>query len=735
MKETILSMLPTQAERLLLTIGGLVGWAWGLVFQHHEAAAVCFADTIAGGLATKTIIPKGFMGLGERTARVADVGAQAVLQGSLGSAGEAASQYVTNGKITSWADVIAEFAGEFTTSPIDVAAASLGRTTEAKVAAAAAREFAERTAQLEQYAKVSTLLANDPKTAAEYVKNIHAQSQVPDLFIDAQSLHQSGNDGLITEASPELAERYQQALTSGESMKISAEELFTILAPRDTNNALAEVVHPEGMPSLVEAQSLEQTMAQETTERLSQTLEGVTGEFATSSANVGKRVETMLTEAYGDNTDVKTGGMSMSARKLAVTYLQTLFTTVARDLGVLPEEVFNKYGPQMFLSPADATRTADGKLQVISDRAKGLFSGKQNDSLHMTSKVFEGNFASFMLSDKDSERFVIRTPLSQATGSLLNQLGIPTDDVEIQVTSDRRAHPYKAGHTLSANDWIDALNLPSEAESAKVEKQFKDGQAISLRKTASDGKLLEAIYVVSHNPNRVDAATRLNFITAYRVGENLSKPDVATAREVARLDFESRHMRDSMPERAYDAAQKRAVGFDSISDTVSRSTKNKQSLSQNTIGDWFPDVRAIATWAGANRSTFLHETGHMFLDMRTRIALDLKAKKASGVELTKGEQHLLETAEAAMTWLGTDLESFVKMSVNEQRPMHEKFARSYEAYIMEGHSPSSALTKIFRSFSGWLRGVYRLITNIPEAEINPEVRDLFDSMLVASSED
>lgn len=50
----------------------------------------------------------------------------------------------------------------------------------------------------------------------------------------------------------------------------------------------------------------------------------------------------------------------------------------------------------------------------------------------MTSKVFEGNFASFMLSDKDSERFVIRTPLSQVTGGLLSQLGIPADDVEIQ---------------------------------------------------------------------------------------------------------------------------------------------------------------------------------------------------------------------------------------------------------------------------------------------------------------
>ncbi len=212
--------------------------------------------------------------------------------------------------------------------------------------------------------------------------------------------------------------------------------------------------------------------------------------------------------------------------------------------------------------------------------------------------------------------------------------------------------------------------------------------------------MLEAIFVVFHNPNRVDATIQLNLVTAYHVGENLSKPDVATARGVARLDFESRHMRDSMPERAYDAAQKRAVGFDSISYTVSRSTKNKQHLSQNTIGDWFPDVRAIATWTGANRSTFLHETGHMFLDMRVRIAIALKAKKESGTELTKGEQHLLETAEAAMTWLGTDLDSFSKMSIEAQRPMHKKFARTYEAYVMEGNAPSRSLTKVFRAFSG-----------------------------------
>lgn len=389
------------------------------------------------------------------------------------------------------------------------------------------------------------------------------------------------------------------------------------------------------------------------------------------------------------SVDQQTASQEMSER-----IAQTLFSTVAKDLGVLPEQVFAEYGPKSVLTSADATRTADGKLQVASDRARQLFTGKQTDALHMTSKVFEGDLASFMLNAKDSERFVVRTPLSQATNNLLNQLGIPANDVEIQITSDRLAHPYNSGHNLTPQDWLDALNMPAEAETAGVAKgTAKRGNetTIFFRKANESGRILESIYRVSYNENRKDAKTRLSFVTTYYLDDRTPKPDVTTAREVAGQMREAlRRMRDSMPNRAYDAAQKRAVGFGSTSETVSRSTKNNQGFSQGTIGEWFPDVRAIATWTGANRSTFLHETGHMFLDMRTKIAVKLKAKKDSGVELTKGEQHLLNSLEATMKWLGTDLDSFSKMSVDQQRPMHEKFAQTFVTFLL-GSCPAPVL--------------------------------------------
>lgn len=705
---------------------------------ENAASVVALWDAAAGGLAAAgRIVPTGFLGMSDRVSKIASVGTQAVLQGAMGSAGEASAQYITEGGITSWADVVAEFAGEFVSSPIDVATAALGRNAERRLTQETVREFAQRTVQLEQYAKVSPLLANDPKTAAEYVKNIKAQTQLPDLYVDVQSLHQSGQDDLISGASPELAERYQQALLKGESMKVSPEELLTVLAPRDANNALAEVVHPEGMPSLVEAQSLEQTAAQETSERLAQTLEGVTGDFATSSANVGKQVETMLNEAYGENTDVKTGGMTKSARQIMTTYLQTLFSTVAKDLGVLPEQVFAEYGPKSVLTPADATRTADGKLQVTSDRAKQLFSLREAQGSFHQKRLqkldsAKAEIREFLKSVRKSrqkgekEGFIPLGEVSPVLREMIHEaLGIDVTGykhvlVESAVNHIRNRHgassieASRGQLVVTEADFEGLPELLENPDSLAVDKAYNTGSQPKIRitKQTRDGVYTIVEMILSGKKRK-----SLKVVTLWK--------DATTVGLGARDEAHRPIQRAKRPT---------PVAEGNIEELTEVVNPIKKGFPQGTIGEWFPDVRAIATWTGANRSTFLHETGHMFLDMRTKIAVKLKAKKDSGVELTKGEQHLLDSLEATMKWLGTDLDSFSKMSVDQQRPMHEKFARTYEAYVMEGNAPSSALTKIFRSFSAWLRGVYRLVSNIPEAEINPEVRELFDTLLVSSSE-
>jgi hypothetical protein len=47
------------------------------------------------------------------------------------------------------------------------------------------------------------------------------------------------------------------------------------------------------------------------------------------------------------------------------------------------------------------------------------------------------------------------------------------------------------------------------------------------------------------------------------------------------------------------------------------------------------------------------------------------------------------------------------MSLDEQRPHHEKFAESFEQYLFEGKAPSRELGSLFGRFRAWLTNVYR----------------------------
>ena len=168
--------------------------------------------------------------------------------------------------------------------------------------------------------------------------------------------------------------------------------------------------------------------------------------------------------------------------------------------------------------------------------------------------------------------------------------------------------------------------------------------------------------------------------------------------------------------------------------TKSKSIDLNQSNSKKSglNGSYLRDLRVVIRWANADQSTFLHETGHMFLDMRLKLATAL-SKRA---DLTEGQKHLVDLAQKTVQWLGVkDLDAFNKLSAEQQRPLHEKFARTYEAYLAEGNAPTMALRDVFRKFTAWLKRIYGAITAIPDAQMSDEVRALFDGLFVAAEEE
>lgn len=114
----------------------------------------------------------------------------------------------------------------------------------------------------------------------------------------------------------------------------------------------------------------------------------------------------------------------------------------------------------------------------------------------------------------------------------------------------------------------------------------------------------------------------------------------------------------------------------------------------------------------ADLSTFLHETGHLFLEVFGEVS--------ASTEQTQQDYKTL------LDWFG--VESRDQITTEH----HEQFARGFEAYLMEGKAPSSSLRKIFAKFKVWLIQVYKNIKNL-NVDLTDEVRGVFDR-LVATDE-
>lgn len=151
-----------------------------------------------------------------------------------------------------------------------------------------------------------------------------------------------------------------------------------------------------------------------------------------------------------------------------------------------------------------------------------------------------------------------------------------------------------------------------------------------------------------------------------------------------------------------------------------------------------------------DKSTFLHESAHAWLDLDTMIASDLADKIDRGEELTEGEQAFMRNLGGFFKWgqqegvidLGVtdDIKTvaaaarkWAKMDSAQQRGMHELFAEGFEAYLMEGLAPNKEMQSLFDQFKKWLIDVYSKLVRQPRP-ISKEVRKLYDLMFATEQQ-
>lgn len=151
-------------------------------------------------------------------------------------------------------------------------------------------------------------------------------------------------------------------------------------------------------------------------------------------------------------------------------------------------------------------------------------------------------------------------------------------------------------------------------------------------------------------------------------------------------------------------------------------------------GSFSPSTNTITLLKSADLSTFLHESAHYFLEVQFDIAARLEAQANGGASLSDGEKRVLDDSRALLKWFG--INSFTEwygLDFEAMRPLHEQFARGFEAYVFEGRAPSLELQGLFQRFRAWLVEVYKDIKAL-NVELTDEVRGVMDRMLATSEE-
>lgn len=130
------------------------------------------------------------------------------------------------------------------------------------------------------------------------------------------------------------------------------------------------------------------------------------------------------------------------------------------------------------------------------------------------------------------------------------------------------------------------------------------------------------------------------------------------------------------------------------------------------------DGRSVITlMKSANASTFMHEMGHDWLERMMQDGADPEAP-----------QHMRSDADTVRSYLGLGDGDTITTRA------HEKFARSFERYLMEGRAPTQALADVFAKFKAWLTTIYQTVTKL-RAPINDDIRDVFDRLVTANPDE
>jgi len=566
-----------------------------------------------------------------------------------------------------------------------------------------AENMAQRMAELVQFSRAAALTQTSPETFQQFVEQATEDGPVTDVFIDANVLMQSGVAEQLAAVSPAVAEQIQDAIDTGGLVRIPVAEFAARIAPTKFADGLLEHLktEPDGM-SRAEAGQYLQGQVERLQQDLGDTIEQ-TGAALAERVEVESVRNTIRDELNAINR------FRPDVNEAYATLVGEFFGSMAQRVGMTPEQLFEKY-----------------RLRTVAESVAGGQQFDQTGRIITDAPAFRAWFGDSKVVDENGAPLVVY----HGTGADITAF----DEGAVGANFGDEAGFYFTNNTRH-----------SEGGNGKVYEDMTSAGAYA--KNAEGAPNIMPVYVALQNPKiiegRSDGGGVLSLIETptYSAGQALLDAldegfDGIIVRDMA-TTF------NGQPETVVIASRpeqiKSAVGnngnFDPSDPNILHQFAGPQAAPRSTAprGSFNPATNTIALLQAADLSTFLHESGHFFLEVMTDMAASVQTYDAD--QLTEGERGVLRDVQALMQWFGLrDLNEWSALDFEEKRAYHEKFAESFELYLTEGNAPSIELQPLFGRFRAWLLNVYRsikdfLARNPAAGALSDDVRRVFDRML------
>ena len=298
------------------------------------------------------------------------------IQGLLGAGGEATGQLLAEGRITSVNDILAEYAGEHFTAPLEMVSAGLGAKKAAGLQLERAEKVRQSVAAIAKAAQESKVAQEAPQAMEQFVETMaQANPTVGEWTLDTTAFNQDEIKTLaeaVSENDADLGGRILAAARSGEPLRLRASEMIPkILAHQKAADLIirkAAAVPSGDIPALTADLTLK-----EIDKRVAAGVEATAKDpsFRHSLAAVGKKLDALLDE----------GGVTGLVRSSNKTLFMTHVANMAHETGLSPEQVWEAVGiTGIDTPPAEVKPKEAGKKEGDAKDAPPQEDGKKESS-------------------------------------------------------------------------------------------------------------------------------------------------------------------------------------------------------------------------------------------------------------------------------------------------------------------------------------------------------------------